>query len=373
MTSIRMRGILALLGAFFVGLFMGSSEQGVLKNLIASGSAITIVVSDSSGRSKSKIDNKVNAAGAAITKDVLALSSSSSSNVNVNSDNKEPHLCYENPYCTSIKPPHTLETAKQKAEEWMASKSKIMEKVVAESNGETHKKFNGFHVMAPCDYECTGRCRDDTSKIVCGLAKLREAHDTKCIVYSIGGNNQWAFEENMYDMSPCEIHTFDCTGPITRFRVPSRIRDRVHFHHVCMSNENQPAPAVAAVQKIGNPIMGEMWTLEKMQQQLNHTRLDLLKMDIEGFEWPIFDSWPLLLDYEESSKVKLPMQVLVEVHYRTQMAALKRNGSTYFRDSEDLVNLAERLLKIGYVVAVRDDNMECASCTELTLLRHMCY
>jgi len=177
----------------------------------------------------------------------------------------------------------------------------------------------------------------------------------------------------MYDMSPCEIHAFDCTGPITRFHAPSRIRDRVHFHHVCMSNENQPAPAVAAVQKLGNPIMGEMWTLEKMQQQLNHTRLDLLKMDIEGFEWPIFDSWPLLSDYEGSSKVKLPMQVLVEVHYRTQMTPLKRNGSKNFRESEDLVNLAERLLKIGYVVAVRDDNNLCAHCSELTLLRHMCY
>jgi len=228
-------------------------------------------------------------------------------------------FCHHNPYQTSLQPAHTFESAESQAKVWMANKTAIRDDLYFKYNGQhTHGKFDVFQVMAPCNYQCTGPCKADTSKIVCGSETLQPG----CVVYSIGGNNNWDFEQKMYDMTPCEIHTFDCTGPITRFQPPARIKDRHHFHHVCLATAD--IPPVEHPERIRHvapdfSVVGAMETLETMQQRLGHDRLDLLKLDIEGFEWPIFNSWPELSDLEKSSKVALPMQILVEVHYRTAM------------------------------------------------------
>ena len=66
------------------------------------------------------------------------------------------------------------------------------------------------------------------------------------------------------------------------------------------------------------------------------------------------------------------MQLLVEVYYRTQMHELWPEIGVIFKDEIDIVELQAHLLRMGYVVANRDDNAECLHCTELTLLRHKC-
>jgi hypothetical protein len=58
---------------------------------------------------------------------------------------------------------------------------------------------------------------------------------------------------------------------------------------------------------------GEIWTLLEMQQRLGHKRIDLLKVDIEGWEFPLFESWPELAYTKDSERILLPMQLLVEV------------------------------------------------------------
>jgi hypothetical protein len=58
---------------------------------------------------------------------------------------------------------------------------------------------------------------------------------------------------------------------------------------------------------------GDYWTLLEMQQKLKHQRIDLLKVDIEGWEFSLFDSWPELSLMEASEEILLPMQLLVEV------------------------------------------------------------
>lgn len=297
---------------------------------------------------------------------------SSSSFTGSNVEHVLVHTCQENPYLPSLLEGHSFETAEIKAQRWMANKTNIRDAVYQKAHTRyTHDKFDGFQVMAPCKYSCTGKCRADTSKIVCGAETLQAG----CIIYSIGGNNNWDFEQQIYDMTPCEIHTFDCTGPRTRFKTPARIADRHTFHHVCLATTNIPAvadPSSVPVSPPDFPVIGAMETLESMQKRLGHTRLDLLKIDIEGYEWPIFESWPELSDLEASRQVALPMQVLVEVHYQTAMHDLWPQKGVPFKTVVDLVNLQEHLLKMGYVVAVRDDNEQCKHCTELTLLRHKC-
>jgi hypothetical protein len=58
---------------------------------------------------------------------------------------------------------------------------------------------------------------------------------------------------------------------------------------------------------------GDTSTLLEIQRYLKHAQIDLFKMDIEGFEWNLFDSWPELEDQANSEQLLLPMQILSEV------------------------------------------------------------
>ena len=100
-----------------------------------------------------------------------------------------------------------------------------------------------------------------------------------CFCSLTKSNNQWEFEEKMYEMTPCQIFTFDCTGDITRFQPPPLLADRLHFYHWCLGTEYKPAPP-----KGKSAIQGEMLTLDMIQKRLNHTNIDLFKIDIEGKE-----------------------------------------------------------------------------------------
>jgi hypothetical protein len=239
-----------------------------------------------------------------------------------------------------------------------------------------HARFFPFNVMAPCQNKsCVGGpCRTDTSKIVCGLERLKQETkmtSTKCIVYSIGGNNLWEFETDILQNTSCDVHTFDCTGSKSRFQKPSS--DRLHFHHVCLGTTHERALPEKECRG-SNSKCGETWTLLEMQQKLKHTRIDLLKVDIEGFEWPLFESWPELTD-PGADKLVLPMQIAVEIHYQTQFSVLRAPSVTQdmdFRLARDVVQLQAHLLRMGYVVVERDDNMACPHCTELTLIRYQC-
>ena len=201
-----------------------------------------------------------------------------------------------------------------------------------------------------------------------------------CVVYSIGGNNQWRFEQDILAQTPCSVHTFDCTGPITRFRPPAH--DRLYFHHVCLGAEHEDAVVTAKGCSKGDAgKCGPTWTLLEMQQNLGHKHVDLYKMDIEGFEWSIFESWPELFSTSSEStssgrQVSLPLQLLVEVHYKTQFPVLWKPGmkssDQVFKDPEEIVQLQEHLLRMGYIVVERDDNKFCPHCTELTLVRMKC-
>ena len=267
-------------------------------------------------------------------------------------------LCEENPYAKHLD--SSLEDIAKKMDNWIANKTAIEKEafqIQSHNPNDGHYWFTAaFPELIGCkNIECIGGpCGRDTSKIACGAAVELEE---KCIVYSIGGNNEWQFELDVLEKTPCEVHTFDCTGDIERFQVPEN--DRLHFHHICLGTENKVTET------------GEFWTLDKMTKTFKHEKIDLFKMDIEGYEFPIFQSWPLRSDRHYDTAV-LPMQVLVEFHVQTHMPELSWHRKHYWKTASDLVNIQESLLKMGYVTVNRDNNRRCHHCTELTLVRARC-
>jgi hypothetical protein len=251
-----------------------------------------------------------------------------------------------------------------KMDDWLERETEIERDLVGLGEEHDHKRFDAFAEMATCQKTCVGGgCSDDQSKILCGLDSVRQSN---CVVYSIGSNNMWDFERSILKLNPgCEVHSFDCTGHKSRFKVP----EGIHFHHVCLGPKNKPAPLNPGPERWS--VRGETWTLEKMQSTLNHTRIDLLKMDIEGYEWPLLNSWPELFDIRSQDAV-LPMQIAVEVHYQSQMEELAVKDDIDFKHTTDHVRLQSHLLKMGYAVVVNDRNPACPHCTELTLMRIRC-
>jgi len=274
-------------------------------------------------------------------------------------------LCTQNPFVGALN--ESLETADNRATDWLENIEEAYKK--SESAGNGHGRFFPFEPTVTCkDISCVGgKCKADTSKMVCGLDHLVNRF---CVIYSIGGNNQWEFELESLKRTKCEIHTFDCTGDISRFSKPES--DRLFFHHVCLGTKHQAAPAVEdGVESSQYIKRGETWTLAEMKEKLDHPQIDLLKVDIEGFEVPLLRSW--------QKRHSLPMQVLVEVHFKTYpqfVEELRSRNTTYryvhreeFMSPRELVALQEHLLHIGYTTVIRDDNHACGHCTELTLLR----
>lgn len=282
-------------------------------------------------------------------------------------------LCDQNPYAKTLSAP--LSEYEKQMDTWLLDKTAIERNLTSSTFGfdHDHKRFDAFRVMGEgCEQTCLGgECRSDESKISCGIQKglamtkestsistsMVSSSSSPCIVYSIGSNNEWGFEKDVLKKTPCEVHTFDCTGERDRFEPPDD--PRLHFHFICLGTTNALKDT------------GEFWTLEQMQKRLNHLQIDLLKIDIEGYEWPLFNTWPNLRDINSPNTV-LPMQILVEVHYQTQMKELAKETHIDFKFATDMINLHEHFLKMGYAVVVRDDNSECMHCTELTLIRIKC-
>jgi len=271
-------------------------------------------------------------------------------------------LCWENPFAKNVNA--SLEEVGSAIDKWIANSTAIETSLarIVDNSKHPHTRFQAFEVMGGgcTQTDCIGgACKRDVSKIMCGSAQELKA---PCVVYSIGGNNQWQFELDVLRKTPCEVHTFDCTGERERFKVPED--PRLHFHFVCLGTENKNNTEVVGMG-------GEFWTLAKMTETLNHTKIDLLKTDIEGYEWPMFNSWPIGSEKSYESTV-LPMQVLVEIHYKTHMPELAWHHRRDFKYLTDMIRLQERLLKMGYITVIRDDNRQCGHCSELTLLRVRC-
>jgi hypothetical protein len=280
-------------------------------------------------------------------------------------------VCWDNPYKASFH--SSLESIRSQADTWLENMDSHLQQAAQEKmKNHTWERFFPFDAMVKCNSSCVGNaCEHDDSKIVCGIEQL--ATEQTCVVYSVGGNNQWQFELDLLQKTPCHVHTFDCTGSIHRYHKPTH--PRLSFHHICLGAQHVPYHQDQECQGGDRSICGDVLTLYQIQIMLGHKRIDLFKMDIEGYEWPILESWPELSDTNQAADMVLPFQVMVEIHYKTPMAALRPPGSHWgadFKYAVDMVRLQEHLLKTGYAVASREDNQYCPHCTELTLVRYKC-
>lgn len=154
----------------------------------------------------------------------------------------------------------------------------------------------------------------DGGKWVCNVNRL--AKQSTCIVYSFGSNGEISFEEDLIERTRglCEIHIFDPSliddtkGNNNWFNGADAtdLRKGKELPHIHWYSEGLgDAHRVVKFDRGGNLTVR---SLPFFMAQLGHKNLDILKIDIEGMEFPTF----------MNSIFKLPRlpfrQLLIEFH-----------------------------------------------------------
>jgi FkbM family methyltransferase len=142
------------------------------------------------------------------------------------------------------------------------------------------------------------------------------------IVYSFGVGDNVAWDCSMIERFGCTVHAFDPTPASIAWVQSHTLPPQFVFHDIGLANFDGELPFYPP-RKAGSthfsqerrggwfdsqqPVMGQVQRLATIMQSLGHTRIDVLKLDIEGSE---FEAIPDIL----ASGIEV-RQLLVEIHY----------------------------------------------------------
>ncbi|KAF9392899.1 hypothetical protein CPB97_007425 [Podila verticillata] len=149
----------------------------------------------------------------------------------------------------------------------------------------------------PHEVERVGRYNDG-GKWMCGMSVLENLDPSeKCVIYSMGVNDDSSWEAEMMDRTRCEVWAFD--GSVEDVAGAAKGNPRMHFNKVFIGNENRVTAD------------GSVWkTLPTIMKENGHEWIDVLKVDIEGYEYEAFDA---LMDSYQGSILPFS-QLQVELH-----------------------------------------------------------
>ena len=214
----------------------------------------------------------------------------------------------------------------------------------------------------PCPYSNNRMKRygnsSEVGKLLCGLETL--ASGDTCIVYSLGSGNQFQFEEAVLSETQCTVHTFDCTSS-----PPPEKNSRLHFHNICLGENSSlqhhiyPLPQRKHWYQFWSSDENQRtyMTFDQILKMQNHTKIHVLKMDIEGGEYSVFAD--LLKNINRSD---LPYQISFESHWW--------NRDIYHAILH--MSLFSQLWTSGYRLLQHELNGYDPSCVEWTFIRMFC-
>ncbi|KAJ8307707.1 hypothetical protein KUTeg_014738 [Tegillarca granosa] len=99
-----------------------------------------------------------------------------------------------------------------------------------------------------------------------------------CLVYSFGIKDDFSFDDEMGKQYGCEVHSFDPSNGLK----DHKRSEKVTFHSYGISNDNKDFVS-------GKGTRWKMKNLNSFKEFLGHSskQLDVLKMDVETWEWRI--------------------------------------------------------------------------------------
>ena len=144
------------------------------------------------------------------------------------------------------------------------------------------------------------------------------------------------------------MYTFDCT-----VGNQESVTYGVTFHPWCVCGQDEQR--VVSSDLGHQSETGQFYTLDTIMLKVNHLSVDLLKMDIERYEFAVVDSL---------QKVYLPRQIVFETHLQNAYGMWARPVT----EAEWIV-LWATLRRLGYGVLSYEPNPLCRCCCEWSLLQ----
>ena len=128
-----------------------------------------------------------------------------------------------------------------------------------------------------CGFEQKIGSRGDGGKWVCDPHRI----ERNCLVYSVGSNNQYDFEDAIYAKLHCEIHTFDPTVKTPTNKTSTFWRLGLRGDRRGNQNQNDNFPSGISQSKLRD--IGEIVDM------LGHSgrQIDIFKIDCEGCEFQV--------------------------------------------------------------------------------------
>jgi len=193
-------------------------------------------------------------------------------------------------------------------------------------------------------------------------SELVESGTEPFIIYSLGSNNEFDYEHDVLEACPrCVVHIFDCFPPY--LGKTDRSLDQNKFESFLGKFGNR---AKHHNQCIGSKPPGakENWkTWTETVAELGHRgRIELLKVDIEGSEFELFENLGVIGSGDDDSVVDdtLPRQIQAELH----IWDWKKEAH-----SKRVLGLAKGMQRLNYVTLAREDNPFNPSCSEFVFIR----
>lgn len=151
---------------------------------------------------------------------------------------------------------------------------------------------NNWEPTIQCEFERRIGNAGDGGKWVCDIHRFG-TNDTKILVYSLGSNGDFSFEQAVKKEFPnAEIHTFD----MGLYQCPLNV---CTFHQL----------------RLGDGKNGTSKTLQMIINDLGHQKrtIHILKVDIEGSEFDLFENF-FQLGTNTKSDLQYIRQILFEIH-----------------------------------------------------------
>lgn len=216
-----------------------------------------------------------------------------------------------------------------------------------------HDRFDLLGPTGPTCKNIESFGEKDQEKRACGL-KSKSRKNKNCVIFSIGSNNEWGFEESIFDTTDCFVHVFDCTVP-QEVEPPARIQSRVKLYKTCIGDKDLVTED------------SKRWQFRTWESLLNITGMTsaptFLKMDVEGWEYAV-------LKEIVNSGVHLPLQIALELHYDSMARLGLPWGGKRFKSPGEIAVFMDFLFRYGnYHLIDRNDNPYCQHCTEILLSR----
>lgn len=243
-----------------------------------------------------------------------------------------------------------LDRLKERRYEYMVkSRELLTEDVIA--NLYQLDRVGVWYILQP-DYSCAdttlvGSQFYDGGKYLCNMHFIGSARkeSDSCLVYSFGVNGEIGFEREFRQLFPdCEMHAFDPTPSVVGGKSAFQLdRYGVKYHPWGLSDVDE---AITLESK-----RVDAYSLDSVIQRLGHQHeiIDILKIDIEGYEWRVFHGLLRHCDRE----YPVANQIITELHIKS--ARQYPTGLAGFMDD---------MRACGYRTFSKDANHFCPSCME---------